>query len=68
MRFIYVELCPFRAHYRQLVFIFFFNSIFSLLKMDENGWIPLAMVASFRRIQRLTQNLSMILEVGVKIV
>lgn len=33
--------------------------------MDENGWIPLAMVASFRRIQRLTQNLGMILEVFV---
>jgi len=31
--------------------------------MDESGWIPLAMVASFRRIQRLTQSLGMILEV-----
>lgn len=31
-------------------------------QMDESGWIPLAMVASFRRIQRLTQSLGMILE------
>ena len=35
----------------------------AIIQMDENGWIPLAMVASFRRIQRLTQNLGIILEV-----
>ncbi|KAL1561110.1 la-related protein 1C-like isoform X2 [Salvia divinorum] len=31
-------------------------------KMDDNGWVPISLIASFPRVQRLTTNIPLILE------
>ena len=32
--------------------------------MQKGGWIPISLVASFHRVQALTQNVTLIIEVG----
>ena len=36
-------------------------------KMQKGGWIPISLIASFHRVQALTQNVMLIIEVSVLI-
>jgi len=35
-------------------------------KMQVGGWIPISLIASFHRVQAMTQNVALIIEVGLK--
>lgn len=56
----------------QLPFLFYENEqsdinteLFFSLQMDSEGFIPLALIASFYRVQALTQDINLIVEVCI---
>lgn len=56
-----VDLSVFREYYFSEINLQ--KDFFLRRKMDKEGWIPISLIASFHRVQQLTQDVQMIIEV-----